>query len=62
MKIAICTMAKKEHLYIKEFVDYYINLGFSHIFIYDNNSPNDEKISDVINGKQYKDYVTIYEN
>lgn len=62
MKIAICTMAKKENLYIKEFVDYYINLGFSHIFIYDNNSPNDEKISDVINGKKYKDYVTIYEN
>ena len=62
MKVAICTMAKKENLYIKEFVDYYIKLGFSHIFIYDNNDPNDEKISDVINIKKYKDYVTIYEN
>lgn len=62
MKIAVCTMAKKENLYIKEFVDYYIKLGFSHIFIYDNNNPNEEKISDVINGDKYKDYVTIYEN
>ncbi len=52
MKVAICTMAKKENLYIKEFVDYYIKLGFSHIFIYDNNDPNDEKISDVINLKK----------
>ena len=62
MKVAICTMARKENLYIKEFVDYYIKLGFSHIFIYDNNDPNDEKISDVININKYEDYVTIYEN
>lgn len=62
IKIALCTMAKKENLYIKEFVDYYIKLGFSKIFIYDNNDPNDEKISDVIDIKKYKDHVIIYEN
>ena len=54
-------MAKKENLYAKEFIDYYIKLGVDHIFIYDDNDPNTEKISDVINEK-YKKYVSIYEN
>ena len=61
LKVALCTMGKKENLYIKEFVDYYLNLGIDHIFIYDNNDPNSEKISDVIN-KSYKNKVTIFEN
>ncbi len=61
LKIALCTMAKKENLYIKEFVDYYIKLGFDHIYIYDNNPPNTEKISDIIN-ESYNTYVTIYES
>ena len=38
IKIALCTMGRKENLYIKEFVDYYIKLGIDHIFIYDDNS------------------------
>ena len=61
LKVALCTMGKKENLYIKEFVDYYLNLGIDHIFIYDNNEPNTEKISDVIN-RPYKNKVTIFEN
>ncbi len=61
IKVALCTMGKKENLYIKEFVDYYIKLGIDHIFIYDDNDPHTEKMSDIINDK-YKDIVTIYEN
>ena len=61
VKIAICTMGKKENLYAKEFVEYYLKLGVKHIFIYDDNDPNTEKISDVINGK-YRNHITIYEN
>lgn len=61
IKVALCTMGKKENLYIKEYVDYYIKLGIDHIFIYDDNEPNTEKISDIINDK-YKNIVTIYEN
>ena len=53
LKIAICTMAKKENEYIKEYVDYYIKLGVDHIFIYDNNDEYSEKISDIID-KSYK--------
>ena len=40
LKLAICTMARKENLYIKEYVDYNIKLGFDHIFIFDDNEPN----------------------
>ena len=53
-------MARKENLYIKEYVDYYIKLGFDHIFIFDDNEPNNENISDIINDS-YKDFVTIYD-
>jgi hypothetical protein len=34
MKIALCTVGKKENLYAKEFIEYYINLGVNHIYIY----------------------------
>jgi hypothetical protein len=61
IKVALCTMGKKENLYIKEFIDYYIKLGIDHIFIYDDNDPNTEKMSDIINDS-YKNIVTIYEN
>jgi hypothetical protein len=53
-------MGKRENLYAKEFIDYYIKLGFDSIFIYDDNNLNSEKISDVID-YSYKKYVTIYE-
>ena len=54
-------MGRKENLYIKEFVDYYIKLGIDHIFIYDDNEPNTEKFSDVL-GSKYKNKITINEN
>ena len=61
IKISLCTMGRKENLYVKEFVDYYIKLGIDHIFIYDDNEQNTEKISDVL-GSKYKNRVTTYEN
>lgn len=61
LKVAVCTMAKKDNLYIKEFLDYYIKLGVDHIFIYDNNEKKTEKFTDIID-KSYKNYVTIYKN
>lgn len=60
LKIALCTMGKKENLYVKEFIDYYIKLGIEHIFIYDHNDPNTEKIIDKIESR-YKNKVTVYE-
>ena len=35
--IAMCAIAKMENRYIKYFVDYYLKLGYDHIYLYDNN-------------------------
>ena len=48
IKIALCTMGKKENLYVNEFINYYKKLGVNKIFIYDDNEPNSERIKDVI--------------
>lgn len=36
-KIALVTMAKNEDLYLQEWIDYHLKLGFDDIFIYQNN-------------------------
>ena len=45
--IAMCDIAKMENRYIKYFVDYYLKLGYDHIYLYDNNDPGAEKIDDL---------------
>ena len=49
--IGICSIGKKENLYAKEFVEYYLKLGIKKIIIYDNNEINGEKFEDVL--KEY---------
>jgi hypothetical protein len=51
--IGICSIGKKENLYAKEFVEYYLKLGIKKIIIYDNNEINGEKFEDTL-----KEYVT----
>jgi len=50
--VGICSIGRKENLYAKEFVEYYLNLGIKKIIIYDDNEINGEKFEDVL-----KDYV-----
>ena len=56
MKAVICAIAKYEYNYIREWVEYHINLGFDKIVIYDNNDLNgeryDELLSDFIKNEQ----------
>ena len=52
-KVLFCCIAKLENLYIREFVEYYKNLGFDNICLYDNNDEDGEHFEDVIN-----DYIT----
>ena len=61
IKVALCTMGKKENLYVNEFVGYHLKIGIDHIFIYDDNGPNEEKIKDAIS-IEYKNRTTIIEN
>jgi hypothetical protein len=48
LKTAIICIAKMENAYIRDFVEYHRRLGFTHIFIYDNNDVDGEKFTDVI--------------
>lgn len=59
IKVALCAIGKKENLYVKEFISYYIKLGIDHFFIYDNNDPNSEEISSQIEFS-FKKFITIY--
>lgn len=42
MKVCVCCIAKMENLYIKEYVEYYYNLGVDKIVLYDNNEIDGE--------------------
>ena len=58
-RICLCTVGKKENLYVKEFVNYYKQLGYSHIYIYDNNDVDGEKFEDVLQDEINSNFVTI---
>ena len=35
IKVAMCTLCKKENKYIKYFIEYYKILGYNHFYLYD---------------------------
>ena len=47
-KVALCCIAKIENEYIRFFVEYYRQLHFDRIIIYDNNEPDGERFEEVI--------------
>ena len=57
--ICICSIGKKENLYAREFVDYFLNLGVDKLFIYDNNDVNGEKFESVLSTYIKNKYVDI---
>ena len=59
LKVCLCVLCKKENLYIKYFLDIYKKLGFNHIFIYDNNDVNDERIEEVVKDDIKRDFISI---
>lgn len=58
MKVLLCTIAKNENKYIKEFVDWYKELGFTNICLFDNNDKDGEHFEDVI-GEEIKSGFVI---
>lgn len=60
MNIIICAIARNENQYINEWVKHHLDIGFSHIYIYDNNSTSDPYIGDCID-KDLLDRVTIFD-
>jgi len=47
-----CGLGKKENLYSRQLISYYLNLGVEKFIFGDNNEPNTEKLSDVL-----QDYI-----
>ena len=59
MKVALCCIGRQENRYIREFVEYYKNLGVDKIFLYDNNYDDEEHFEDVINDYIENGFVEI---
>ena len=57
--VGICTLGKKENLYAKEFVEYYLKLGIKKIIIYDNNEIDGEKFEEVLKEYEINEKVEI---
>ena len=55
----LCTIGKEENLYAREFVEYYISLGFNKIIILDNNNLDGEKFEEVLKDFLSKEVVEI---
>ena len=53
-RVCLCTVAKEENKYIREFVEHYKKYDIDKIYIFDNNDKNGEKFEEVIN-----DYIKI---
>lgn len=53
LKVAICCIARLENDYIREYVEYYKDLGVDNIFLYDNNYDGEDDFNDVIS-----DYIS----
>jgi hypothetical protein len=60
IKICLCVIGKKENLYIKEYANHYKQLGYNHIFLYDNNDiNNNERFSTILKNEINNGFVTI---
>jgi hypothetical protein len=58
-KVALCAIGKNENLYIREWIEYYKNIGISKIFLYDNNDIDGERFEDVIDDYVKSGFVEI---
>ena len=52
IRVCVCTLAKNENLYIREFIQHYKKYGVDKIFLYDNNDIDGEVFDEII-----KDYI-----
>lgn len=62
MKVALVLYARHENRYLKEWIDYYANIGIDHIYIGDNNDvENDEDIESFVQELGYSDFITVFD-
>ena len=59
MRVVLCCMAKNEHLYINDFVNHYVKLGFDRIYIYDNDDPDKPYIGNYIENTEKVEIIDV---
>ena len=59
LKVLICTVAKQENKYIKEFISHYQKLNFKKIIIYDNNDINGENFESILKNEINNNFIKI---
>lgn len=59
MKTLLCCIGRNENQYIREYVEYYKNLGFTNIVLCDNNYDGEEHFEDVIQDYIDSGYVIL---
>lgn len=59
IRAAVVCIAKLENQYISEWVDYHLSVGFTHVFICDNNLSDGERISDALSESQREKTTVI---
>lgn len=57
MNVVICAIAKNENKYINDWINWHLNKGFHHIYLFDNNDSSSEYVGNFI---ENIDKVTIY--
>lgn len=59
IKTLICCIGKNENRYVRHYVEWYLNLGVTHICLYDNNDVDGERFEDVIGDYISAGYVEL---
>ena len=59
MRTLVCAIAKNENHYLREWVEYYKDLGFTNICIYDNNDIDGEHFDEVIDDYIQSGFVIV---
>ena len=59
--ICMCSIAKEENLYIRDFIQHYKQLGYNHFYIYDNNDRNGEILKEAISDEINSGLVSVFD-
>lgn len=58
-KVALCAIVRSEENYLQEWIEYHLALGFEHLFIYDNNDPENDAVRLLCQGKSWERRISI---
>ena len=59
MKTVMCAVARTENIYLEEWCKFYLDMGFEHIYLFDNNDDTDPDIRDSLS-QEILDKMTIF--